>query len=112
MSLSHVVDCIIRYEAGINSGVIKIIVGSWYLFALVATASYAGEIRSFFINPGVAPPLGYHTLFNTGLQFLISRQPEGGRGLRSSLGVDTVRGGGGEVSGGLHRPRVVSNLEG
>jgi hypothetical protein len=34
------------------------IVGSWYLYALVATASYAGEIRSFFINPGVAPALG------------------------------------------------------
>ena len=47
-----------RYEAGINSGVIKIVVGSWYLYALVATASYAGEIRSFFINPGVAPALG------------------------------------------------------
>ena len=47
-----------RYEAAIDSGVIKIIVGSWYLYALVATASYAGEIRSFFINPGVAPALG------------------------------------------------------
>ena len=34
------------------------IVGSWYLYALDATASYAGEIRSFFINPGVAPALG------------------------------------------------------
>ena len=29
----------------------------WYLYALVATSSYAGEIRSFFINPGTTSPL-------------------------------------------------------
>ena len=29
----------------------------WYLYALVITASYAGEIRSFFINPGTTSPL-------------------------------------------------------
>ena len=52
--LSH-----LRYEAGIDSGVMKIVVGSWYLYALVATASYAGEIRSFFINPGQSPALGF-----------------------------------------------------
>ena len=31
--------------------------GVWYLYALVITASYAGEIRSFFINPGTTSPL-------------------------------------------------------
>ena len=33
-------------------------IGVWYLYALVITASYAGEIRSFFINPGLSSPLG------------------------------------------------------
>ena len=36
----------------------KIIVMIWYLYALIATSSYAGEIRSFFINPGTTAPLG------------------------------------------------------
>ena len=36
----------------------KIIVMIWYLYALIATSSYAGEIRSFFINPGQTAPLG------------------------------------------------------
>lgn len=39
----------------------KIIVMIWYLYALVATSSYAGEIRSFFINPGTTAPLGEKT---------------------------------------------------
>ena len=30
--------------------------GVWYLYALVITASYAGEIRSFFINPPTTSP--------------------------------------------------------
>ena len=47
-----------RYETVINSSIIKILVGTWYLYSLVATASYAGGIRSFLINPGVTPSLG------------------------------------------------------
>ena len=35
----------------------KCLVGVWYLYALVITASYAGEIRSFFTNPGTTSPL-------------------------------------------------------
>ena len=47
-----------RYEGSIDSGMMKIIVMIWYLYALIATSSYAGEIRSFFINPGTTAPLG------------------------------------------------------
>ena len=36
----------------------KALIGLWYLYALVTTASYAGEIRSFFINPGMTSSLG------------------------------------------------------
>ena len=46
-----------RYEGGIHHGALKCLVGVWYLYALVATSSYAGEIRSFFINPGTTSPL-------------------------------------------------------
>ena len=46
-----------RYEGGIHSGALKCLVGVWYLYALIITASYAGEIRSFFINPGTTSPL-------------------------------------------------------
>ena len=56
-----------RYEGGINNGVMKCLVGVWYLYALIATSSYAGEIRSFFINPGVTSPLGnnaFHSFSN------------------------------------------------
>ena len=45
----------------------KCLVGVWYLYALIATSSYAGEIRSFFINPGVTSPLGnngFHSFSN------------------------------------------------
>ena len=54
----------IRYEGGINNGIMKILVMVWYLYALVATASYAGEIRSFFINPGKTAPLGISEIRN------------------------------------------------
>ena len=70
-----------RYEAGIDSGVMKIVVGSWYLYALVATASYAGEIRSFFINPGVTPALGYKLILPSPkciYNIQMFRQSEGG----------------------------------
>lgn len=47
-----------RYEGDIKKGSMKSLIGFWYLYALVITASYAGEIRSFFINPGLSSPLG------------------------------------------------------
>ena len=50
-----------RYEGSIDNGMMKIIVMIWYLYALIATSSYAGEIRSFFINPGLTAPLGEKT---------------------------------------------------
>ena len=47
-----------RYEAVITSSIIKILIGIWYLYSLVATASYSGALRSFMINPGLSPALG------------------------------------------------------
>ena len=51
-------ESVMRYEGNITDGKMKIIVMIWYMYALVATSSYAGEIRSFFINPGTTAPLG------------------------------------------------------
>ena len=51
-------ESVMRYEGNISNGAMKSLVGLWYLYALVTTASYAGEIRSFFINPGMTVPLG------------------------------------------------------
>ena len=34
-----------RYEGAIGSGVIRVVIGSWYFYSLIITASYAGEIR-------------------------------------------------------------------
>ena len=48
-----------RYEGGIYSGALKCLIGVWYLYALVITSSYAGEIRSFFINPGTTTPIDH-----------------------------------------------------
>ena len=45
-------------------------VGIWYLYAFVITASYAGEIRSFFINPGTTSPLdNFEQVVNSGLDW-------------------------------------------
>ena len=49
---------ILRYEGNISSGILKLLIMIWYLYALVITASYAGELRYFYINPGVTAPLG------------------------------------------------------
>ena len=51
-------ESVMRYEGNISNGAMKSLIGLWYLYALVTTASYAGEIRSFFINPGMTVPLG------------------------------------------------------
>ena len=51
-------ESVMRYEGSIDSGIMKIVVMIWYLYALIATSSYAGEIRSFFVNPGNTAPLG------------------------------------------------------
>jgi len=50
-------ESVMRYEGDIKKGSMKSLIGFWYLYALVITASYAGEIRSFFINPGLSSPL-------------------------------------------------------
>ena len=49
---------ILRYEGNISNGILKLLIMIWYLYALVITASYAGELRYFYINPGVTAPLG------------------------------------------------------
>ena len=51
-------ESVMRYEGNIENDKMKIVVMIWYMYALVATSSYAGEIRSFFINPGTTAPLG------------------------------------------------------
>ena len=59
---SFIGESVMRYEGNIDNSVMKIIVMIWYMYALVATSSYAGEIRSFFINPGTTAPLGQYVI--------------------------------------------------
>jgi len=51
-------ESVMRYEGKIDITPLRIVIGSWYFYALIITASYAGEIRSFFIKPSESPAIG------------------------------------------------------
>ena len=50
-------ESVMRYEGNIGHGAMKVMVGIWYLYALLTTSAFAGEVRSFLINPGTTRPL-------------------------------------------------------